>query len=168
MTMVRSYSAVVGAFVLLALDGCGSNQSDNTTLESGLGDASTSIDTVVGTAPDASMAGSGEMDASASLDTVACTWSASLNPLDASVDGQCIAARTFLTCEHANCISDDLTQCSNPLVTSEGTCENRCSSAEYGIQCGKVGPSTWQTPDGCRLITALPAGIGFYCCSCGP
>ena len=36
-----------------------------------------------------------------------------------------------------------------------------------GIECGKVGPSTFDVPDGCRFITALPAGIGFYCCPCG-
>jgi hypothetical protein len=138
----RSIFIAVGALALLTIGGCGSSQSDNTMKESGLEDASTSID------------------------AVACTWPTSLNPQDAS-DGQCIAARTFLTCTNANCISDDLTRCSNPLVTSAGTCQNRCSSTEYGAQCGKVGPSTVDVPDGCRLITALPAGIGFYCCPCG-
>jgi hypothetical protein len=105
-------------------------------------------------------------DASTIVDGGSCIWPASLNPQDAS-DGQCIAARTFLTCTNANCISDDLIRCSNPLVTSSGTCQNRCSSTEYGLQCGKVGPSTFDVPDGCRGITALPAGIGFYCCPCG-
>ena len=74
-------------------------------------------------------------DASTLVDGGLCTWPASLNPQDAS-SGQCVAARTFLTCTNANCISDDFTRCSNPLITSAGTCQNQCSSTEYGIECG--------------------------------
>jgi hypothetical protein len=105
---------------------------------------------------------SGAVDAATgfSIDATACTWSASLNERDAS-DGRCVAARTYLTCTNANCLSDDLSRCLGPLPAPEGTCQNQCLSSEYGVQCGTVGPSTFEVPEGCRLITALPAGIGF-------
>ena len=109
-------------------------------------------------------------DGAVATDSTSCTWPASLNPRDAS-DGQCTAARAYVNCTFADgsgelCLSDDPTGCPNSPVSPGGACQNQCSSTEYAVQCGKIGPSSFEAPAGCRMASATPGGIAFYCCPC--
>jgi len=116
--------------------------------------------------------GPGDSDAAAS----ACQWPAALDPSDASTNGQCRAARAFVTCQDSTgagqgCLSNDPTACPDIPVGASVTrsCQDQCNANEYGAACGSVGPSTAPfptPPSGCRMLVPTPAGIAFYCCPC--
>lgn len=102
----------------------------------------------------------------------ACSWSQNL-ATDAG--GQCVAARTYLTCQLAGgavqaCTSDNALSCpSPPLATGGGSgdagaCTNQCTSEEYVISCR--GSAT--LPNGCRSLLSGPGlGGAIGCCPCG-
>jgi hypothetical protein len=105
----------------------------------------------------------------------ACSWPASLDPIDAA-SGQCRgAARAVLSCVDPGgageiCLSNDLAGCPDRAGSAAGssTCQDLCNAGEYGIICGAVGPvPEVQPPSGCRSRAPTPAGVVFYCCPCG-
>jgi hypothetical protein len=130
--------------------------------------------------PDAGMVGS-EAGSHVAATLPACTWPASLDPIDAS-NGQCVAARVYLSCAGSNgggegCLSNDPTQCPGPNVTPGVTysnCQNQCQAHEYAMVCGFIGPapqdasnSASNPPSGCRIVATNPSGSEPYCCPCG-
>ncbi|HVU03694.1 MAG TPA: BPTI/Kunitz domain-containing protein [Polyangiaceae bacterium] len=84
----------------------------------------------------------------------------------------CTAARTWLSCDARGgatelCMSDDPSHC--PGDDPGSNCRNACKPSEYVAACGGVGPGNIPAPPaGCRSAGAVPAGIAFYCCPCGP
>jgi len=104
-----------------------------------------------------------------------CNWPASFDSADAT-DGQCWAARVYLSCKGSNgggmaCMSNSPTECPGPNATpgvSYSNCENQCSSGEYALACGNPGPGPWpQPPATCRMLPSGPGGGSVSCCPCG-
>ena len=51
------------------------------------------------------------------------------------------------------------------------TCHDECGPNEYGVACGRVGPSGVSSDPpspNCRTPGFTPGGTAFYCCPCGP
>jgi hypothetical protein len=106
----------------------------------------------------------------------ACSWPAGLDPTDSGA-GRCTAKRHRLECEGsdgvtATCLSDLPDRCegmsSNPNTSV--TCHDQCGPQEYGVVCGRVGPSDVSSAPpapNCRESLITPAGVAFYCCPCG-
>jgi hypothetical protein len=72
-------------------------------------------------------------------------------------------------------MSDDATAC--PAATTCGlsygysTCQDQCAASEYAVACGGIprpdaAVVSQDPPSGCRLSTANPGGVAFYCCPC--
>jgi hypothetical protein len=102
-----------------------------------------------------------------------CSWPAALAQSDSS-SGQCRgAARAVLSCTSptgiAHCVTNDRAcDTANSNVTGPLTCQNHCTSTEFGILCGYVGPGSEVTPPpSCRAVLATPEGVTFSCCPCG-
>ncbi|HXU80007.1 MAG TPA: hypothetical protein VN914_01330 [Polyangia bacterium] len=106
----------------------------------------------------------------------ACSWPADLDPSDASA-GRCTAKRHRFDCEgtggvHELCLSNLPDRCegSNPIPDTTFTCHDQCGPQEYGVVCGRVGPSNVSSEPpspSCRAPGSTPAGVAFYCCPCG-
>jgi hypothetical protein len=109
----------------------------------------------------------------------ACSWPASLDPTDTMNGGQCVAARTLLSCPLSGatqlCISNDPTQCpagGAQAGAPSGPCRDHCQANEYAISCGTIGPGNHAAlvaspPTGCHGALTTPGGIYFECCPCG-
>jgi hypothetical protein len=100
----------------------------------------------------------------------ACTWPSELNK-GATTGATCFPSRAYVTCtltsgviEH--CLNDKPAAC--PGVDPFEPCQDECQPDEYAVACGGVaGRSIPDPPAGCRAITPSPAGLQYYCCSCG-
>jgi hypothetical protein len=104
----------------------------------------------------------------------ACTFATGLADVGAGASNECSAARAYVTCKFSNgdgegCLSDDPAQCpgAGPVGATGPSCQDACTSGEYGVACGGPGPSSQaQPPTGCRTIGITPGGTEFFCCPC--
>jgi hypothetical protein len=104
-----------------------------------------------------------------------CSWPADLNPTDAG-PGRCTAKRYRLQCESSSgvgqlCLSNDPNHCEADFAPPGATCHDQCGPNEYGVVCGRVGPSGVSSDPpspNCHTPGFTPAGTAFYCCPCGP
>ena len=106
----------------------------------------------------------------------ACPMLASLNSTDTALFGYS-AKRMLLECTGGGvteiCTSNDATGCPGPGSTPGGGigCSNLCTSGEYGLSYGGVGPlappPSIALPAGCGQGVYTPGGVAYYCCPCG-
>ena len=136
--------------------------------------------TLVVTLAGSGLAGSGcssarsQNAADGSTVLAACGWPSSLDRTDAA-GGQCVAARTYLSCSRSDgvgelCLSDDASQCPGPNAVggeSFGNCQDLCRPDEYAVACGGIGPGPWPSPPAeCRALPPSPGGGSVACCPC--
>jgi hypothetical protein len=173
--LVAAFAALIGLAVVSGCSGsstpksCTTNANCAGTVNEDAGQDGAVMDS--GSSDGPSVEGSGGPVSEASM-LPGCTWPASLDLKDAA-NGQCVAARTVLHCTSSGgdefCISDDPTQCPSggqlPGVSGVLTCNNRCASTEYGVECEPplLGASL---PSGCRGTGGFPE-VSFFCCPCG-
>ena len=81
----------------------------------------------------------------------------------------CTNGSTSVVC---GCLSDAADCPSSPCATEAGgTCHDECTSTEYGLACGGIGPpppgvTPADPPANCRLNENTPGGVTFLCCPC--
>jgi hypothetical protein len=120
------------------------------------------------TDPNQSKSGTG----TSSLASVQCSWPASL---DDGGPGGCTAARALVSCTFSGggcgCTSDGPLECGGGCGSETGaSCSDGCAANEYVVACGGIGPNAGganaEPPSACHFVSAVPAGIAYYCCPC--
>jgi hypothetical protein len=106
----------------------------------------------------------------------ACSWPAQFND---AAPRACHAGRVLVVCATPGagagclsfCVSEGPVQCSKSNCPAP--CQSQCADNEYGLICGGIGPpppdasaADEQPPSQCRFVSAVPAGIGWWCCPC--